>query len=214
MDLYAETFEELHGEKLEDEVKPRSLGKVLVIGSRDGDIDSLASAIALADIKNSVDMSRKYIPYVAGELDDTAEFALEYFEYPTPECIDTVKPTDAIMLVGHNEKAKAIEGAEGANITELIDNHALNSLKTKGPLYVRCEPRGATATIVYSIIKEEEEGVNKKIAGLLCAAIIHKTEMFQSESTTQADKIAAMELANLAGLDLADFSKKLNNLNL
>ena len=45
------------------------------------------------------------------------------------------------------------------------------------------------------------------IAGILCAAIISDTMYFKSPTSTGKDKYMAEKMAEVAGLDLEDFSK-------
>ena len=105
-----------------------------------------------------------------------------------------------LILVDHNERAQAVEGSEEADIIEIIDHHRLGGLKTSAPIYIREEPVGCTATIVYNMSKAHKVTLPREIAGILLSAIISDTLFFRSPTTTELDKTAAGELSELAGI--------------
>lgn len=111
-----------------------------------------------------------------------------------------------VILVDHNEKGQAVEGIGEAEILEIIDHHRLSSVETIEPVYFRNEPVGSTSTIVSEMYKEYGVEIDKKYAHLLCAGILSDTLMFKSPTTTQKDKMAAIELANSAGIDMVEFA--------
>ena len=114
-----------------------------------------------------------------------------------------------VVLVDHNEKSQAIEDIGDAGILEIIDHHRLSSVETIEPVYFRNEPVGSTSTIVYEMYKENNVDVDKPYAVLMCAGILSDTLMFRSPTTSKKDKIAAIELANMAGIDMEDFSSSM-----
>jgi manganese-dependent inorganic pyrophosphatase len=107
-----------------------------------------------------------------------------------------------VILVDHNEKSQALKGIEEANILEIIDHHRLGAMETIEPVYFRNQPVGSTSTIVYQIFKENGLVPSIGVAGLLCSGVISDTLLFRSPTTTQSDKLAAVELAGVAGIDL------------
>ena len=111
----------------------------------------------------------------------------------------------AVILVDHNEEAQAVDNIRNADILEVIDHHRLGSLETFAPVYFRNEPVGSTATIIYKIYKEKGVEVSPDTAGLLCSAILSDTLLFRSPTCTEADKTAAYELAETAGIDCEKF---------
>lgn len=111
-----------------------------------------------------------------------------------------------LILVDHNEKTQAVDGVEQADILEIIDHHRLGGIETLGPVYFRNQPVGCTATIIYSLYKENKIEPDKTIASLLCAAIISDTLFFRSPTCTWIDEITAKELAEIAGLDLKELA--------
>ena len=114
-----------------------------------------------------------------------------------------------IILVDHNEKGQAVDGIDEAEILEIIDHHRLGSMETAMPVFFRNQPVGCTGTIIYDLYQENNVEVDKKIAGLLCSAIISDTLMFRSPTCTPKDKKAAEELAKIAGIEIQEHAEKM-----
>ena len=114
-----------------------------------------------------------------------------------------------IILVDHNEKGQAVDGIDEAEILEIIDHHRLGSMETALPVFFRNQPLGCTGTIIYDLYQENNVEVDKKIAGLLCSAIISDTLMFRSPTCTPKDKKAAEELAKIAGIEIQEHAEKM-----
>ncbi|MCR4756762.1 MAG: putative manganese-dependent inorganic diphosphatase [Butyrivibrio sp.] len=114
-----------------------------------------------------------------------------------------------LILVDHNEKNQAVNGADTAEILEIIDHHRLRTIETAGPVYFRNQPLGSTCTIIYLMYKEYQVEIDKTIAGLLMAAILSDTLMFKSPTCTLIDKQAGEELARIAGVDYESFAKEM-----
>lgn len=114
-----------------------------------------------------------------------------------------------IILVDHNEKGQAVDGIDEAEILEIIDHHRLGSMETALPVFFRNQPVGCTGTIIYDLYQENNVEVDKKIAGLLCSAIISDTLMFRSPTCTAKDKKAAEELAKIAGIEIQEHAEKM-----
>lgn len=111
-----------------------------------------------------------------------------------------------LILVDHNEESQAVDGIEFAEILEIIDHHRIGSLETMSPVFFRNQPLGCTATIMYQIYQEQNVKIPKKIAGLLCAAIISDTLMFRSPTCTAVDKAAAEALAEIAEIEIEELA--------
>ena len=67
--------------------------RVLVIGHRTPDSDSVCSAIGYAYFKNQLDKNRLYVPCRAGALNEETSFVLERFNLETPMRVDSVAAT-------------------------------------------------------------------------------------------------------------------------
>ncbi|WP_075720393.1 putative manganese-dependent inorganic diphosphatase [Roseburia sp. 499] len=114
-----------------------------------------------------------------------------------------------LALVDHNEKSQAVNGIESAEILEIIDHHKLGDIETIAPVFFRNQPVGCTGTIVYQMYQEYGIDINRKIAGLLCSAIISDTLMFRSPTCTEVDKKAAEALAERAGISIEEHAKNM-----
>lgn len=114
-----------------------------------------------------------------------------------------------LILVDHNEKSQAVEGMDSADIREIIDHHRLGTVETMSPVFFRNQPLGCTATIIYQMYQENGIKIEKKIAGLLCSAIISDTLLFRSPTCTAVDKAAALALAEIAGIEVEAYAIKM-----
>lgn len=114
-----------------------------------------------------------------------------------------------VILVDHNEKSQAADGVENTEILEIIDHHRLGTMETITPVFFRNQPLGCTATIIYQMYQESGVVVTKKIAGLLCSAILSDTLMFRSPTCTPVDKVAAESLAQIAGIDVESYANEM-----
>ena len=111
-----------------------------------------------------------------------------------------------LILVDHNEESQAVDGIEYAEILEIIDHHRIGSLETMSPVFFRNQPLGCTATIMYQMYQEKGVEIPRKIAGLLCSAIISDTLMFRSPTCTAVDKAAAENLSSIAGIEIEELA--------
>lgn len=114
-----------------------------------------------------------------------------------------------VILVDHNEKTQAVNGIEDADILEIIDHHRLGTIETMGPVFFRNQPLGCTATIIYQMYMENNITPDKATAGLLCSAIISDTLLFRSPTCTAMDKMAAQQLAVIAGISPETYSREM-----
>lgn len=114
-----------------------------------------------------------------------------------------------LILVDHNERTQAVDGVENAKILEIIDHHRLGPMETIGPVFFRNQPLGCTATIIYQMYQENGVKVDKTTAGLLCSAIISDTLLFRSPTCTEVDKMAALALAEIAGINANEYATQM-----
>jgi len=114
-----------------------------------------------------------------------------------------------IILVDHNEISQSIEGIEQADVIEIVDHHRIGDIQTNTPVSFRNEIVGSCATIIAKLYKEHDIKIDKKIAGILCGAIISDTMHFNSPTCTNQDKEIATSLAKIADIDLKEFSNEL-----
>jgi manganese-dependent inorganic pyrophosphatase len=73
--------------------------KVYVFGHKNPDSDSLCSAIAYSNLKNSVDEESVYTPFVLGNLNPESKFILSYFGVEKPEILkDVYAKVEDVMI--------------------------------------------------------------------------------------------------------------------
>lgn len=114
-----------------------------------------------------------------------------------------------VILVDHNERTQSVHGLEDAEVLEIIDHHRIADIQTGNPIYFRNEPVGSTSTIVASIFFENGIRPSKKVAGILCAAIISDTLLFKSPTSTNVDKLMLKRLSEIADIDVESFAREM-----
>ena len=114
-----------------------------------------------------------------------------------------------VALVDHNEAGQAVDGIGDCEITEIVDHHKLGFVQSMKPVYFRCQPVGCTATIVYSLYKENKVEITPDMAGLMCSAILSDTLMYRSPTCTPLDKMAAEALAKIAGIQVEEYAMQM-----
>lgn len=107
-----------------------------------------------------------------------------------------------VILVDHNEMSQTVEGIEEAEILEIIDHHRLGDIQTGNPIFFKNEPVGCTCTLIANMYFEAGITPSKKMAGLMCSAIISDTLKFKSPTCTYLDQVTAEKLAQIAGMDI------------
>ena len=106
-----------------------------------------------------------------------------------------------IILVDHNEFSQSVRAIEKAQILEVVDHHRISDFNTTQPVSFRNEIVGSTATIIATMFREKQVPIPENLAGMLLAAILSDTLIFQSPTTTKRDLETANILAALSDLD-------------
>lgn len=114
-----------------------------------------------------------------------------------------------LILVDHNERNQSVADIEEADIIEIIDHHRVADVATTGPVFFRNLPVGSTCTIISMMFFEQGLRPTKKVAGLLCAAIISDTLLFRSPTSTDIDRRILHRMAKIANIDVEDFAMKM-----
>ncbi|MDR2610446.1 MAG: DHH family phosphoesterase [Clostridiales Family XIII bacterium] len=193
-------------------------GTIAVIGTRDGRADSLFAAIALARLKQQIadrtGSTATYLPCRASELSAASRYALDKFGADAiPSYAELEKRYGfgklKISMVGHNDLKNAADGISPLQVIEILDRHALGGMRTKRPVNVLIESVGATSSIVWRLYKDCGIEPDRLIASLLAVGIITATAGFTTHTCKEGDRIAAAELASIAGLDLAELTGEL-----
>lgn len=110
-----------------------------------------------------------------------------------------------LILVDHNELTQAVDGADTAKITEIVDHHRLGTIKTKTPVHFYAKPVGSTCTLVFQLFKINSVEPDAKTAGILLSGILSDTIILKSPTTTKQDIEAVHELAGIAGMDFEKY---------
>ena len=179
------------------------MGKTLIFGHKSPDTDTIVSSICMENLKNK--WGRKIEAVRLGEISKETKYVLNYFGVEAPRKIEEVEDSQDVILVDHNEFAQSVKNIENANIKMVIDHHKISDFQTSEPLYYRAEPVGCTATIIYSLYKENGVELDKKIAGLMLSAIISDTLLFKSPTCTPKDIEVANALAEIAEIDIEKY---------
>ena len=180
------------------------MAKTLVFGHKNPDTDTITSALVYAYLKQQLGEEVEAVRL--GELNNETKFALEKFGFEAPRLIGNVKAeAEKVILVDHNEFQQSADGIEEVQITEVIDHHRIANFQTADPLYFRAEPVGCTATILNKLFKEHSVEIPANIAGLMLSAIVSDTLLFKSPTCTDQDVKAGNELAEIAGVDVAEY---------
>jgi len=64
--------------------------KVMIIGHKNPDTDSICSAIGLAEIKNKIGDGNVYVPMRAGNISSETQFVLDHFSVKAPELLEDI----------------------------------------------------------------------------------------------------------------------------
>lgn len=179
------------------------------------DTYNTCNAINLSNYVKTILINKS--PAVVQELDYLTDFVAEatrlgFTNYPIlnrkNECLGLIRITDIgkydkkdVILVDHNNLEQSVPGIDEANIVEIIDHHNLGAIGTSVPINFRSMPVGCTCTILYNLYKEHKVEIPKEIAGLMLSAIISDTLILKSPTTTERDKEAVTNLADIAGVN-------------
>lgn len=175
------------------------MSKVFVIGHKSPDTDSIAAAISYSYLKQQQGVEA--VAARAGELNKESQYALDYFKVEAPEYLASVEPGTQLILVDHNESKQCVDGAKEAEVLELIDHHRIGDFETANPIFILVRPVGCVNTVIWGLYKTAGIQPSKAVAGMMLSAIISDTVLFRSPTTTEEDKTAVKELADIAGVD-------------
>jgi len=119
------------------------------------------------------------------------------------------KRKQKLILMDHNEITQAIDGAEVADIIEIIDHHRLGTIKTMTPINFYAKPVGSTCTLVYQLYKTAAIAIPHDLAKLLLGGVLSDTVILKSPTTTPEDISACKELSEVSGCDIKDYGIKI-----
>lgn len=119
------------------------------------------------------------------------------------------RPRRKLIMVDHNEISQAIDGAEEAEILEIVDHHRLSPPSTIQPIAVTTRAVGSTCTLVYEEFAGRGLAVDKEVGVLLLSGIISDTVNLESPTTTEADRRAVYRLETITGISASEHAKRL-----
>lgn len=115
---------------------------IYVVGHKNPDTDSICSAIAYAELKNSTSSENEYVPMRAGEVSKETKYVLQKFGVPTPKYLSDVGAQVVDMEIRHTpgispdttiKEAWDLMGKNDAVTQPITDeNHKIIGLFTKG----------------------------------------------------------------------------------
>lgn len=118
-------------------------------------------------------------------------------------------PQPEIVLVDHNELSQAVQGADEANIIEVLDHHRLGgSLKSNRPMRFCMEPVGSTCTLVARMFQLAKLEPDPGIALCMASGMISDTLHLRSPTTTDVDRELLTWLQSFCEVDLDDYAKE------
>lgn len=180
------------------------MNKVLVVGHKNPDTDSIMSAISYAHLLNETGILAEAV--AQGKPSEETQYALDYFGVDAPRVVTSVSnETDTIALVDHNEAQQSIDDRNKVRIMSVIDHHRIANFEVAEPLYYRAETVGCTNTILYKMYQEKNVEIPRHIAGVMVSAIISDTLLKKSPTCTSEDVEAMEALAKLADIDLEGY---------
>lgn len=182
------------------------MSKILVMGHKNPDTDSICSAIAYANLKKELGFEVEAVRL--GTISKETQFILDYLNMDAPRLIESVNSGDQIILVDHNEAGQSVDGRDNATILEIIDHHKID-LKTSDPINLRFETVGCSSTIISKIYEEKGVAITKEMATVMLSAIMSDTLIFKSPTCTEEDVKQGKKLAEIAGLDYEVYGKDL-----
>lgn len=106
-----------------------------------------------------------------------------------------------LILVDHNELDQAVEGAEEAELCEVIDHHRFGGIATTHPIHIYARPVGSSCTLIQQLFERNGKKPAPATAFLMMCSIICDTVALKSPTATAEDEVALESLARLAGLD-------------
>jgi len=118
-------------------------------------------------------------------------------------------PKPKLILVDHNELSQAVNGADEADILEVLDHHRLGGgLKSTQPIRFINEPVGSTCTLVARQFRAAGLIPSSGIALCMASGIISDTLHLRSPTTTDVDREILKWLETLCSVDLVAYAKE------
>ncbi|MDD7442523.1 MAG: manganese-dependent inorganic pyrophosphatase [Sutterellaceae bacterium] len=169
----------------------------LVLGHKNPDTDSIVSAISAANLYRERGIDA--VAAAQGAPAPETAFVLKQFGLEAPEVVTSVAGKD-VYLVDYSDLAQAPADFSGCKLLGIVDHHKLGDVTSDCPLECWIQPVGCCNTILKLMYDYFGVKVPEKIAGAMLCAILSDTVLFKSPTCTDADRKAAAELAEIAGV--------------
>lgn len=188
------------------EKRKNNMDKIYITGHKNPDTDTIMSALVAEYLYTHLGYNVEAIKQ--GELNPETKFAIEKTGLRIPNTITKLTENSKVILVDHNNPMESLENITELNITNIIDHHAIK-LDLGSPTYVRTEPVGCTATILFKMFRENSIEIPKNIALAMLSAIISDSLLFKSPTCTDEDKKVASELEKIAGINKEEYGMEM-----
>lgn len=118
-------------------------------------------------------------------------------------------PKPEIVLVDHNELSQAVQGAEDAEIVEVLDHHRLGgSLKSNRPMRFFMEPVGSTCTLVAQMFRRAGIDPSPGVALCMASGMISDTLYLRSPTTTDTDREILDWLETFCDVEMKEYANE------
>ena len=167
----------------------------------DRDVITVPGKLSVTEARELVERSPQPVFPVVGDDDRLIGMAFK------TDLISPPRPH--LVLVDHNELGQAVNGADEAEIVEVLDHHRLGGgLKSTQPIRFVNEPVGSTCTLVARQFRAA--GIEPEPAIALCMAsgIIADTLYLRSPTTTDVDRDSLAWLETLCREDLEAYAQE------
>lgn len=188
------------------EKRKNKMDKIYITGHKNPDTDTIMSALIAEYLYTHLGYNVEAIKQ--GELNPETKFAIEKTGLRIPNTITKLTENSKVILVDHNNPMESLENIKELNIINIIDHHAIK-LDLGSPTYVRTEPVGCTATILFKMFRENSIEIPKNIALAMLSAIISDSLLFKSPTCTDEDKKVASELEKIAGINKEEYGMEM-----
>jgi manganese-dependent inorganic pyrophosphatase len=183
--------------------------RIYILGHTGPDLDSVVSAYSYAEFlkKSNRYEESEIIPLRSDEANKETEFVFNKYKLTIPKSIDqiNIEPTDAFILVDHNEKSQRSEKVPEEQVIEIVDHHKLNISFTT-PVRVDTKPVGSTSTIIYEYFKMYGIKPEENTLALLLSAILSDTVGLKGPTTTGMDSTYAHEISKELNIDIDELT--------
>ena len=188
------------------EKRKNNMDKIYITGHKNPDTDTIMSALVAEYLYTHLGYNVEAIKQ--GELNPETKFTIEKTGLRIPNTITKLTKSSRVILVDHNNPMESLENITELNIINIIDHHAIK-LDLGSPTYVRTEPVGCTATILFKMFRENSIEIPKNIALAMLSAIISDSLLFKSPTCTDEDKKVASELEKIAGINKEEYGMEM-----